>query len=525
MEDLIGVGTLFLIFGIVLILAGIYIFTGHKNPLIFGRAWVSAKNATKEELRRIGKIILIIAGIICLISVILLLIANHQEKSPAVSQESGEKTPAIESNNVGDNNQENIVTKVAYANWRSEDTTFGADEGCLNMDRFIFSDYPRLAVYKLDTKAQLDSFKEKYKNDFTMDQSHDEVPSFNDVTQNYDDEFFTNNSLILTYKEASSGALRFKISKVIKENGTLILKVVQTNNPEVYTEDMSGCFLMAEVSKDYLKDCKSFDAHFAGVAENTEEKKVTIPNGKIEKDYEIINTIDRFVYSAGNGIDDEIEVTQYTIEGDPIITTIKYNSEEDSFEVIKDTTQDKFGPQEVSKNHYDNTYKAFAGETTIAGEDYYEFKLVGEDNEKLICRFRHQSALISSDFISYDEVEDMDEFLIEVNNKELIVKIEDNSSSKALIEKLKYGDITIDAHDYGNFEKVGSLGFELPTNDKKITTKAGDVILYQGTELTIYYDTNTWNFTKLGEVTNVDGKELKNILRDGNVTMTLKLKQ
>ena len=75
MEDLIGVGTLFLIFGIVLIPVGIYIFTGHKNELIFGRAWVSAKNATKEELRKIGKIILVIATIICLISIALLLTA------------------------------------------------------------------------------------------------------------------------------------------------------------------------------------------------------------------------------------------------------------------------------------------------------------------------------------------------------------------------------------------------------------------------------------------------------------------
>ncbi len=76
MEDLIGVGTLFLILGIVLIFAGIYIFTGHKNELIFGRAWVSAKNATKEELRRIGKIILIIASIICIISIVLILMGN-----------------------------------------------------------------------------------------------------------------------------------------------------------------------------------------------------------------------------------------------------------------------------------------------------------------------------------------------------------------------------------------------------------------------------------------------------------------
>ena len=63
-EDFIGLGALLLIFGFVLFLVGIYIFTGHKNPLVFGRAWISAKNSTKEELRVIGAIILVIAVII-----------------------------------------------------------------------------------------------------------------------------------------------------------------------------------------------------------------------------------------------------------------------------------------------------------------------------------------------------------------------------------------------------------------------------------------------------------------------------
>lgn len=118
----------------------------------------------------------------------------------------------------------------------------------------------------------------------------------------------------------------------------------------------------------------------------------------------------------------------------------------------------------------------------------------------------------------------MEEFIIEVNGQELIVKVEDNSSSQALLEKLKEGNITIDANDYNKFEKVGELGFNLPTNNKSITTKPGDVILYQGSSICLYYNTNTWNFTKLGEVINVDANELIHILGDGDVTMILKLK-
>ena len=75
-EDFIGLGALLLIFGFVLFLVGIYIFTGHKNPLVFGRAWISAKNSTKEELRVIGAIILVIAVIIFVIGGVLMALSQ-----------------------------------------------------------------------------------------------------------------------------------------------------------------------------------------------------------------------------------------------------------------------------------------------------------------------------------------------------------------------------------------------------------------------------------------------------------------
>ncbi len=117
----------------------------------------------------------------------------------------------------------------------------------------------------------------------------------------------------------------------------------------------------------------------------------------------------------------------------------------------------------------------------------------------------------------------VDEIKISVNNEELIVKLEDNSSSRALVEKLKEKDLVINAEDYGNFEKVGSLGFNLPTNDTNITTTPGDLILYHGNQITLYYDTNTWTFTRLGKVKNKTKEELKEILGSGDVVLTLSL--
>ena len=109
-----------------------------------------------------------------------------------------------------------------------------------------------------------------------------------------------------------------------------------------------------------------------------------------------------------------------------------------------------------------------------------------------------------------------------IGQEVLVIEPENNSSAEAFIELLRKGDLTVNMHDYGNFEKVGSIGTSLPRNDERITTIPGDVILYQGNQITIYYDTNTWNFTRLGKVQNIES--LKSILGDGNVTVRFSLR-
>ena len=99
----------------------------------------------------------------------------------------------------------------------------------------------------------------------------------------------------------------------------------------------------------------------------------------------------------------------------------------------------------------------------------------------------------------------------------------DNSSTQALLEQLAKGDITIEMEDYANMEKVGSLGIRLPRNDRQTTTGPGDLILYQGHNFVIYYDTNSWNFTRLGKIDNVSQAELKKALGKGDVKVTLSL--
>ncbi len=120
--------------------------------------------------------------------------------------------------------------------------------------------------------------------------------------------------------------------------------------------------------------------------------------------------------------------------------------------------------------------------------------------------------------------EEMEKTLnIHVNQQTLQAQLENNSSVNALLEELKNKNITLSMNDYGNFEKVGSLGLTLPRNDKQITTKPGDIILYQGNQLTIYYDTNTWNFTKIGSIPNMTRESMLDFLGIGPIQVTLSI--
>ncbi|MCH5152460.1 MAG: hypothetical protein J1F68_00665 [Clostridiales bacterium] len=104
---------------------------------------------------------------------------------------------------------------------------------------------------------------------------------------------------------------------------------------------------------------------------------------------------------------------------------------------------------------------------------------------------------------------------ITIYGNKLEVTLADNSSVTALVELLKQGDITYTADDYGGFEKVGSIGHSLPQNNTPIDTKAGDVILYQGNNICLYYGNNSWNFTRIGWIKGYTATELRNLLGAG----------
>ena len=89
---------------------------------------------------------------------------------------------------------------------------------------------------------------------------------------------------------------------------------------------------------------------------------------------------------------------------------------------------------------------------------------------------------------------------VRVGDNFFTIDLEDNSSAKEFFDKINSKPLTVEMQDYGGFEKVGDLPWELPMNDEQITTQPGGIILYQGNKITVYYGENTWKLTKLGSI-------------------------
>lgn len=130
--------------------------------------------------------------------------------------------------------------------------------------------------------------------------------------------------------------------------------------------------------------------------------------------------------------------------------------------------------------------------------------------------------LIACTAVSGDD--SMDDLVkVKINDVVFDVKLENNSATQELVKELKKGNVTVNASEYGGFEKVGELGFSLPTNDENIGTNPGDIVLYQGDKISLFYGSHSWSYTKLGKIDNVDSNKLKEVLGSGNVILEFSL--
>lgn len=99
--------------------------------------------------------------------------------------------------------------------------------------------------------------------------------------------------------------------------------------------------------------------------------------------------------------------------------------------------------------------------------------------------------------------------------------LENNAAVDAFVEMMSSAPIIIQMSDYSGFEKVGSLGTSLPVDDSQITTHAGDIVLCNGNQIVIFYGSNSWSYTRLGEIDDLSGWE--DALGSGDVMVTFSL--
>ncbi len=118
----------------------------------------------------------------------------------------------------------------------------------------------------------------------------------------------------------------------------------------------------------------------------------------------------------------------------------------------------------------------------------------------------------------------MDDTLkMRIGNMDVSVSWEDNESVATLRKLVQDGPITVQMSMYGGFEQVGYLGSALPRNDVQTVTQSGDIVLYSGDQIVIFYGSNSWAYTRLGHIMDKSDEEMAGLLSNGDVTITLSL--
>ena len=114
---------------------------------------------------------------------------------------------------------------------------------------------------------------------------------------------------------------------------------------------------------------------------------------------------------------------------------------------------------------------------------------------------------------------------ITIGNVTHEVTLVNNAATQTLLAKLKEGPVTVKLDTNGNFEIWGSLGFSLPSSNEYINGQPGDVVLYSGSNICIFYGYNSYSYTRLGRINGLSADELKTFLRGGESDISVTLSQ
>lgn len=153
--------------------------------------------------------------------------------------------------NSDNNNSEAFESVIFRVSWTHGGTFF---ENALNFEKLEGKYEKSMPIYRVDTKEELDTFKESYNDRLHIDSDDEEKIA------KYDDKFFKDNSLLIVYVESGSGSFEYAFDSMSFTKDSVCVHVIRTNNPKVITHDMAGWLITVAVPDSLLKNCTSFDA-------------------------------------------------------------------------------------------------------------------------------------------------------------------------------------------------------------------------------------------------------------------------
>lgn len=166
---------------------------------------------------------------------------------------------------------------------------------------------------------------------------------------------------------------------------------------------------------------------------------------------------------------------------------------------------------------------ALSGSETTQAADDSSMSDMGFDTEKESSTISSESTPQVSQKNDHSTTEEntVEKMTLQIGNNTFTATLENNDAVDALVDMMREESVVIQMSDYSGFEKVGSLGTGLPASNKQTTTQSGDIVLYNGNQIVIFYGSNSWSYTRLGRIDDLSGWE--DALGSGDVTVTFSL--
>ena len=134
---------------------------------------------------------------------------------------------------------------------------------------------------------------------------------------------------------------------------------------------------------------------------------------------------------------------------------------------------------------------------------------------------RNETSVAETDIQNNTEENKVANMNVQVGDVVFSATLEENETVSALVEMMRESPVVIQMSDYSGFEKVGPLGTSLPASNSQTTTQTGDIVLYNGNQIVIFYGSNSWSYTRLGHIDDLTGWE--DALGSGDVTVIFSL--